>query len=216
MKTYRKTIILTLVITLLPILAGLFLWNKLPDKLPSHWGINGQVDGWNSKRFTVFFLPCIMAAGQLLLSFCLVADPKKKNIHPKMLIVSLWIIPLVSIFMNGTTYLTALGVPVSMTAVVTFLIGVLFLFLGNYLPKLQQNYTIGIRVPWALTDDSNWERTHRFGGKVFFFAGILMILLTFLSGILGDSVTMTVLLVFVLVCVLLPAVYSYLIYKGKL
>ena len=78
MKAYRKTIIITFILTLLPILAGLLLWNQLPDKMPSHWGFSGQVDGWSSKPQAVFMMPCIMALGQLVLVFCTVADP---NLH---------------------------------------------------------------------------------------------------------------------------------------
>lgn len=215
MKAYKKTIILTTILTLLPMLAGLLLWNRLPEQVPSHWGFDGQVDGWSSRAQAVFFLPCLLAAVQLVLIFCTFADPKKKNIHPKMLLVVMWIIPVLSILMSGVTYLTALGVKISMTMVMMLLIGMLFLVLGNYLPKVQQNYTVGIRVSWALADEDNWVRTHRFAGKVMVFVGILLILLAFAADALGDKTSLILLIVLALSCSLIPVFYSYLIYKKK-
>ena len=215
MKAYKKTIILTTILTLLPMLVGLLLWNRLPEQVPSHWGFDGQVDGWSSRAQAVFFLPCLLAAVQLVLLFCTFADPKKKNIHPKMLMVIMWIIPVLSILMSGAAYLIALGVKISMAMVMMLLIGLLFLVLGNYLPKVQQNYTIGIKVSWALQDEDNWVRTHRFAGKLMVLVGVLLILLAFAANALGDQTSMIILIVLALCCSLIPVFYSYLIYKKK-
>ena len=115
MKAYKKTMIITVLITLFPILIGLALWNKLPDQLPTHWDAGSQVDGWTDKAKAIFFLPCLMAVIQVVVAFCMFADPKAKNIHKKLLIVSLWIVPILSICLNAASYMTALGVQISMT-----------------------------------------------------------------------------------------------------
>ena len=215
MKEYRKTIIVTVLITLFPILIGLVLWNKLPDQIPTHWGVSGQVDGWTDKAKAIFFSPCLMAVAQVVVAFFMFADPKHKNIHKKPLVISLWIIPVLSICVNAASYLTALGVQVSMTALCCLLIGILFLVLGNYLPKLQQNYTVGIKISWTLSDEGNWERTHRFGGKLMVIAGFLMVLLALISGQIGDTTSFILLIILALVSSLAPVVYSYAIYRSK-
>ena len=82
MKSYKKVISLSLIVTLLPILVGLLLWNRLPEQLPNHWNINGQIDGWMPKAYSVSLLPCLLALGQLVLSFVTFADPKTAK-HPQ-------------------------------------------------------------------------------------------------------------------------------------
>lgn len=215
MKAYKKTMVITVLITLFPILIGFALWNKLPDQLPTHWGVGGQVDGWADKAKAIFFLPCLMAVVQIVVAFCMFADPKSKNIHKKLLIVSLWIVPILSICLNAASYMIALGVQISMTALCCLLIGILFLALGNYLPKLQQNYTVGIKVSWTLSDGDNWERTHRFGGKLMVIAGLLMVLLAFISEKIGDTKSFILLIILTLVSSLAPVAYSYAIYRSK-
>lgn len=215
MKAYKKTMIITVLITLFPILIGLALWNKLPDQLPTHWDAGSQVDGWTDKAKAIFFLPCLMAVIQVVVAFRMFADPKAKNIHKKLLIVSLWIVPILSICLNAASYMTALGVQISMTVLCCLLIGILFLALGNYLPKLQQNYTVGIKIAWALADEDNWERTHRFGGKLMVVSGLLMVLLAFISSWLGDTATFILLIILTLISSIVPMIYSYVIYRRK-
>ena len=82
-KKYRTTIIITTLITLLPILFGLIVWNRLPEQIATHWGANGQADGYSGKAFAVFGMPCILAGRQLFVSCITLKDPKRRNIHKK-------------------------------------------------------------------------------------------------------------------------------------
>lgn len=213
MKDYKKTVILTTVITLLPILIGILLWNRLPDRIATHWGADGQPNGWSGKAFAVFGLPCVLAVIQLITAFVMLNDPKKKNIHKKALGIVLWIIPVLSFLVNGITYFTALGADINMTIVVCMLIGVLFIVLGNYMPKLRQNYTVGIRLPWTLNSEENWNRTHRLGGKALIIGGFLIILSGFFSFLFGDTAAFTALIVIALSSAVVPSVYSYLLFR---
>lgn len=213
MKDYKKTVILTTVITLLPILIGILLWNRLPDRIATHWGADGQPNGWSGKAFAVFGLPCVLAVIQLITAFVMLNDPKKKNIHKKALGIVLWIIPVLSFLVNGITYFTALGADINMTIVVCMLIGVLFIVLGNYMPKLRQNYTVGIRLPWTLNSEENWNRTHRLGGKALIIGGFLIILSGFFSFLFGDTAAFTALIVIALISAVVPSVYSYLLFR---
>ena len=81
MKEYRKLLIITTLITLLPIIAGLILWNQLPDQIATHWGADGQANGWSGKTFAVFGLPCLLAAIHVFTCVITLNDPKRKNIH---------------------------------------------------------------------------------------------------------------------------------------
>ena len=212
-KKYRTTIIITTLITLLPILFGLIVWNRLPEQIATHWGANGQADGYSGKAFAVFGIPCILAVLQLFVSFITLNDPKRRNIHKKPLTLTFWIIPVMSVIVNGITYAAALGMEIEVGIIISILVGILLIALGNYMPKLQQNYTIGIRVPWTLNSTENWNRTHRLGGKMFILGGFLLIITGFLGSVMGDYGTLAALIVIVLICAGVPAVYSFCLFK---
>lgn len=212
-KKYKTTIIVTTLITLLPIVFGLIIWKKLPEQIATHWGADGQADGYSGKAFAVFGMPCILAALQLFVSFITLNDPKRRNIHKKPLTLVLWLIPIVSILMNCMTYAVALGMKVDVGIIVSILIGLLFIILGNYMPKLQQNYTVGIRIPWTLNSTENWNRTHRLGGKMFILGGFLLIITGFLGSVIGDFGALAAVIAIALICTGVPAVYSFWLFK---
>ena len=215
MKTYKKRIIITIVVTLLPILAGVIFWNRLPDQIVTHWGADGVANGWSSKEFAVFGTPCMLTVIQIIMLFIVLNDPKRKNIHYKPMGIVFWIVPVISLAVSGVVYAAALGFEVNVLAVVYVLVGVLFILLGNYMPKLQQNYTVGIRLPWTLNNPENWNRTHRLGGKIFIAGGIVMLVIALLSNMLGDNITLTLMIADLAVCVIIPLVYSFIQFRKK-
>lgn len=113
----KGMLILSLLVILLPMGVGLFLWNQLPDQVPIHFGLNGQADNYAGKAFVVFGLPLLMAALQVLLLVVTMADPKGKNIAAKPFGLLLWICPLVSLFCGTMTYAKALALPVDINLV---------------------------------------------------------------------------------------------------
>ena len=205
-KKHLKTLIITSILTLLPVLAGLYLWNTLPEQVPSHWDVNGEIDGWSSKPFFVFGLPSIMLAAQWLCVLVTAADPKKANHSGKVLHLVLWIIPLLSIILSAMTYIVVLGHAVRVEVVMPLVIGLVFTIIGNYLPKCKQSYTVGIKIPWTLHSEENWNRTHRFAGRLWLVCGFGIMLTAFVGGF-------WVFLPIVLVMVLAPMVYSYLLHR---
>lgn len=215
MKNYKKMGLLTIVVTLLPILLGVLLWSKLPDLVPMHWGINGEVDGWESKTRAVFFMPCFCAAMQLFLLVMTSIDPRKKAIHRKPMMVVIWLIPVLSLVMNVAVYLIALGFKVNMVEIILILLGVFFVLIGNYMPKLKKNYTVGIKVPWTLNSEENWIRTHRFGGKVYVVTGIVCIISGLLVNLIGENVAFVVIMIVIFSGSFLTMGYSYWLYKAK-
>ena len=205
-KKNWKTLIISSVVILLPVLAGLILWHQLPERVPMHWNAQGEVDDWAGKAFFVFGMPCILLGFQWLCVLGTCADPKKKNHADKLLLLVFWIIPVLSILLSVVTYLAALGKDVQMEVVMPVFMGLLFVIIGNYLPKCKQNYTIGIKIPWTLNSEENWNKTHRFAGWLWVGCGIVMMLAGFFGGF-------WVFFVAVFVMVIPPFLYSYLLHR---
>jgi len=204
LKANRKTLIVTSIVTLLPILAGVLLWDRLPEVMATHFGIDNQADGYSSKAFGVFGLPLMLVAIEWIGAMVMASDPKKQNINPKLFTLGLWIVPAISLLGAAILYTYNLGREPDITFIMQLLLGVLLVVVGNYLPKARQSYTIGIRLPWTLADEENWNRTHRLGGYLWVAGGILMII-TALTGLLSAKMLFAV----TLALVLLPCLYSY-------
>ena len=205
-KKNWKVLVITSLVILLPILAGLILWNQLPEQIPSHWNAAGEIDGWSSKPFSVFGLPLIMLAFQWICVLGTGADPKKANHPQKIVHLVLWIIPVISIVLHVLVYTAALGGEVRMEVVMPVFIGLVFTIVGNYLPKCKQNYTIGIKIPWTLNNEENWNKTHRFAGWLWTICGLGIMLTGFFGGF-------WIFLAIVLLMVLAPFIYSYLLHR---
>ncbi len=213
-KKNLKKIIVSSLIILLPMLAGLMLWNRLPELLPMHWNAAGEIDGWGSRAAVVFGESLgLLAIHWLCIAVCF-ADPRNKGQSGKALWLVLWVCPALSVLVGATTYLTALGLqPFSMDKVMLIFMGLLFIVIGNYLPKCRRNYTIGIKVPWALDNEENWNATHRFAGRLWVLCGIAIVLLAFLPWEeLGFWLSIGILLA----AAVASCIYSYIYYRKQL
>lgn len=211
LKENRKTLIITSIITMIPAVIGAILWDRLPDVMATHFGFNDQPDGFGGKAFVVFAMPLIMLALLWAGAFITAHDPKKQNISGKMFSLVLWIVPAVSLIMAAVLYPYNLGYRMDMTFIMGIFLGLMFVIIGNYMPKARPNYTIGIRVPWTLSDEDNWNRTHRLAGFIWVAGGVLIIVLT-LMGVMRESVIM---LPIVAGMVAVPVIYSFVIYLRK-
>ena len=207
-KNKRKLLISSIVI-LLPVIAGLLLWDRLPEKMATHWGFNGAVDGFSSKPFAVFAMPLITLAVHWICVIVTAVDPKNRNQTQKAVSLIFWVCPLVSLFMGAAIYAAALETDFSVNTVLPLFIGLIFVVIGNYLPKCKQNYTVGIKVPWALENEENWNATHRFGGKVWVIGGVLLMLCVFLP----KAVMYYIFFVIVMLLPIIPTIYSYMYYR---
>ena len=205
-KKNLKVLIITSIIILLPMLVGLILWNQLPDEIPFHWNAAGEVDGWASRPVAVFVPSAAMLALQWLCVVVTSTDPKKQNHPQKVVHLVFWLIPLLTVVLSSFVYATALGSNVRVEVLMPILLGLIFIAIGNYLPKCKQNYTIGIKIPWTLASEENWNRTHRLSGWVWVGGGIVMMLAGFFDAF---WVTMIV----VAIMVLVPLIYSYILHR---
>lgn len=205
-KKNKKMIIAANIVTVLPILAGLMLWNRLPDQMAVHWGADGAANGWSSKPVAVFGLPVFIVIIEWICIWATLADPRKKNISEKIFRAMVWGLAILSLILNGSCYFIAMGEAVDMNMLVFLSLGIFFTIIGNYMPKTKQSYTMGIKLPWTLDSEENWNRTHRLAGFVWSVCGLLMIINAFvqwkwLSFIIAAAM------------ILVPCVYSFILHK---
>lgn len=200
-------VLLSVLGTFLPTVIGLVLWNRLPDFMNSHWGVDGTADGTASKAFAVFGLPAILAGIDLICMAVTAHDNKNQN--GKIMSLIFWIIPVISLVVLGSMYAIALGKSVDVVLAVPILMGVLFVLLGNYMPKVTQNRTLGIKIYWTLNNEENWNKTHRFAGKCWVVGGFALLM----AVALPLPWLVAVMLASIFLLVIAPVTYSYIIYR---
>ena len=203
----KKTLIITSLICLLPMLVGALVYSRLPEQVATHFDLQGNPDGWSSRPFAVFGLPGILLAVNLLIPFALQADPKHKNMSGALVNIVVWTVPVVSLLCSGLTLGRALGYDLRIEVVLPVFMGVLFILIGNYLPKTKQSYTMGIKLPWTLASEENWNRTHRLAGFLWVLGGAYFIVMSFIGW------SLIAFLIPIALMVLVPTVYSYLLYR---
>lgn len=210
-KENRVRIFLSSLITLLPILYGVLFWDQLPDSFVTHWGADGIADGFGGKAFTVFGIPLIFFALNLLCAFGIYFDKNNRNKNKKAMGIIFWIIPMLSILINCLIYKTALAETDSIDFLWLFsvIFGLMFVVLGNYLPKISRNRTMGIKIYWTLANEENWNKTHRLAGRVWIVAGLLNLATVFLP----IKWAIAVMAVVIFVSITVPFGYSYHIYR---
>ena len=209
LRKNRGKVLLSSAVILLPVLFGLIVWNRLPGAQIPHWGADGTADGIAAKALLVFGVPLAHLLVHLVCLWFTLRDGKQARQSPRALGMIFWILPVSSLFTSGMLYRAAFGEMPDVTAVVPVLLGMLFIWIGNYLPKLRQNRTLGVKVSWTLGNEENWNRTHRFAGKLWVGGGLLLLL-----GALLPLQAM----VWVMICVtaalgIAPIAYSYAIFR---
>ena len=209
-KINKKLLLFTSILILLSSLVGCVFWYQLPEKMPTHFNLLGQADGYNHKVFAIFGLPALMLLMHWLLLFLMIKDPKSSNISSKIQVLIYWIIPFVSCLSMISIYGESLGYSMMSGILAQIFMGVLMILIGNYLPKTRKNYIIGIRLPWTLESDKNWRKTHRLAGKIWVLGGLLLFLNSFVQIYVYWVFFLTLLLV-----VLMPGVYSYQLSKSE-
>lgn len=210
-KNKIKLLISSLLI-LLPSLLGLLVWDRLPEAIVGHWGMDGKADGMISPLVLVVVLPLILLVLHWVCIAVTLWDNKRKGQSEKVMNLVFWIIPVTSLVVSVILYTSAFDYQWDPLMPVCFLLGLLFLVIGNYLPKCKPNRTVGIKLPWTLANEENWYRTHRIGGKLSMVAGLLCFPLAFLP---VEAFPFVIIALIALV-VGVPTVYSYCFYRKQL
>lgn len=192
-------------VTLLPCAVGAVLWERLPEQMAVHWGLDGEPNGWASRSFAVFGLPMLMLALHAVCVLVSGQNGRSSGQNPKLLRLMHGLCPGISLVAGCAIYADALGVSFSFVTPMMLLTGALLIVVGNYLPKCRQNPWMGIRVKWTLADGANWAATHRVGGRVWVAAGAALMLCAFLP----QAAASWVIVASLVAVLLIPVGYSY-------
>ncbi len=149
-------------------------WTKVPERIPIHWNLRGEVDGYGSRFTGLLLLPCVALGMYLLLVFIPRFDPGRAN-YPSFATAYTVIRVCLLLFMAafyGATVASALGYRIDIAAFVGIAVGILFVVLGNFMGKIRPNWFVGVRTPWTLSSKRSWTKTHRLAGWVFVLLGL--------------------------------------------
>ena len=179
--------------------------------MPTHWNIRGEVDGWSSKAFAVWFFPLINLGIYFMMLLLPRVDPRRDNY--KRFSGAYTLIRLALHIFLALIYLLSLyaafGHEVKVDMLVKFSLSLLFIILGNYMGKIKPNYFVGIKTPWTLASEEVWTKTHRFAGPFWVSAGVLGLVLGFVrtawAGYLFFGATM--------IMAFVPVIYSYFVFR---
>ncbi|MCB0077761.1 MAG: SdpI family protein [Anaerolineales bacterium] len=163
----------------LMVIVTLIVYSRLPEPMPTHWNAAGEVDGYSSRLVGAWLIPLTSAALYLLLLVIPRIDPRRKNVERFSDVYALMRVGFVLFmaFVQGAIFYAVLT---QNDAAVGWLmpvgVGMLFILIGNYMPRVRSNWFMGIRTPWTLSSDRVWRNTHRLGGRLFIVVGLLLML----------------------------------------
>lgn len=200
-----------LLIVLVPFIYLAYIWNDLPQTVPTHWNWKGEIDDWGNKSTLIlitFLLPGLM---YILFTIIPFIDPKKKiqtmgNKYHNLKFLMVLFMSGLAMFIIYSTKTQSLTNP----SIILLAIGLLYMLLGNYMKTIKANYFIGIRTPWTLESETVWKSTHKLAGKLWFIGGLLIVIssLTTSKGFNSKLfITVTILIT------LIPFIYSYMEFK---
>ncbi|MBB6176940.1 putative membrane protein [Anoxybacillus tengchongensis] len=181
MKKYWMIIILILCSYVSSLLAIPY----LPNEVAIHWNVAGEPDDFMNKWWGVLLFPLLLTGMTFLLIYLPKIDPRKENYEKfeKVYRIFLHVLVIFFVSLHVVTLAYNIGISVQVDVVVPLGVGLLFIVLGNYMPKIKPNYFFGIRTPWTLANEVVWQKTHRVGGKVFVIMGVLITLTIFVESV---------------------------------
>lgn len=212
-KKYKWTLIFSSIVILLPLLLGFFGGSLLPEEIAIHWGFNGQADGFASANIFFILPPVMLAVHWICIILTTVLDKKNaQNQSKKLMNIVFWLIPAISLATSGMIFTAAMGFEDNAHVILYVLLAIMFIVIGNYMPKATRSVTTGIKIKWTMANDENWQATHRLAGKCYVIAGLLCLVAIPLPMVTG----LIVMLATILIASIIPAIYSYCFYKKQL
>ena len=198
------------ILAVFPFILSAAFYSRLPEQVVVQWDSAGEPSNYAPRIFAAFGIPAILLIAALYVNFRIYADPQKQNIDrsPQLKLISRWVIVIIANVGQAVTIFKATNHTVNPSVFIMILVGVLIAVVGNYLPKCKYNYTIGIKLPWTLSSEENWRKTHRFAGFVWIIGGVLLIISAFLP-------FEWLVLAIVALLVGMPAAYSYFVFRNE-
>jgi len=211
----KTTSIIALGMIVIAIMAGVFLWNQLPEQMASHWNANDEVDGTMPKFWGVFLMPIVTLGMFALFIFIPNMDPLKANIVEFRETFNLFIVFFVMfmLYVHILTLIWSLGYNnFKMSTALLPIIGLMFIFIGYMLRKARRNFFIGIRTPWTLSSDTVWSKTHQLGSILFMLSGVFAMI----GGFFGGMLAFWLMFVPLIGSTLFLVAYSYVLYRNEI
>lgn len=209
----KKTQIIICMASLLPAVLVAAVYGKLPERIPTNWGIDGHIS-YGSKQ-ELWIIAGMVPAFAILFNILPSIDPKRQNYRKFLgeyqnfqMFLQVFMFIMVGIIVTESLWPGTIQV----NTVVMAVCSVLFMMIGNMMPKFRQNFFCGFKTPWTLSDETVWNKTHRLGGRMMFLAGILGLVGAFLP---GDRVKLWMMFVPVMAAVLIPSIMSYVWFKNR-
>lgn len=205
---------LVIIMAIAPLICLAIIWKSIPEIVPVHYDFNFKPDKFGNKS-TLWLLNGLLAAVSILIYFLLINlrsfDPKQRNLPPSETFARLAFV--IAAFLTMLNFMFILSVATNRMLLNTWmfpLMGLLFAFMGNYMNNIKPNYFAGFRLPWTLSSDYNWRKTHHLAGKFWFWGGLLA---TLLSLLLPSPLSKIIFFIILFVMILIPVIYSYKIFK---
>ena len=194
---------------------GLSVWAypQLPARVVTHWNFYGQADGWSSREFHALFFPALLVVMYILFSLMPLFDPKSERYQEfsrVYLMMRNLILLVLGVVFTAATF-SNLGFAVNIGAIVSGTIGLMMIILGNYFGKLKRNWFVGLRTPWTLSSENVWNKTHRFGGRLFILWGLGLIIAPWLA----PTLAFVIVIGGVVIMLAGIGIYSYALYKKE-
>jgi uncharacterized membrane protein len=208
----KKIRIVILLIIVASFLAAFYLYPYMPERIASHWNIQGEVDGYMSKFWGLFLMPIMSLAMFLLFLLIPKLDPLKENIKKFRDYFDIFILLIIVfvLYIYILTILWSFGWRFNMGQFMAPAMGVLFFYAGELIGKSKRNWSIGIRTPWTLSSEAVWDKTHKLGAKLFKISGVIALL-----GFVFPDLAFYFVLVPVIFSVIYSFLYSYLEYQKE-
>ena len=210
MKKINK---LTLTLAIISLILTAIVYPNLPQVIPQHFGPTGEIDKYGPK-YMVFIMGAMPIVMYFFMDITRNIDPKKESYkkHEKAYSAIKLVMAIFFIIMNWSMIFISLGYNISIPIVMSISIGIMFIAIGNYMTQIRDNYFMGIKNPWTLSDPVVWKKTHRVGGYTFMLLGVICIL----SGIISIYIPEVSFRIFISIAIAWTIginVYSYIIYK---
>ena len=206
-KFKKESVISVIFSILLFALVNLLFYKKMPETIPTHWGFNNEIDDYSTKFSAFIKTPIFLIVINIFSCFMLDNDPKNINKNKLIILIGKATVPLVLLITFMISVFYGLGKEINVMVIISLFVGFLLIVIGNYLPKTKRNYTVGIKLPWTLNSDENWNKTHRLAGYFFILGGIVFLLTPFIGN------EYLIFLTFMII-VIIPAIYSFYLYKN--
>src|SRR5215213_1272603 len=216
-KRMKKEVnnLIAVLIMLSPAAYLAIIWKNLPQQVPVHFNLRMEPDRFGDKS-ELWLITGIMFLVSIAMYFLLrniqKIDPKRKNAGQATIFHKLGFG--IAVFITTLSFLlintSAKGIH-SMQNYLFPLLGLLFAFLGNYMVNIKPNYFAGFRLPWTLSDDNNWRKTHQLGGKLWFTGGMLIAVVCLFLPLNAAFIFFVTVMVIITV---IPIVYSYKMFKN--